>query len=114
MSRRHSTRRQSRRAVLWRVFYGSEELAGEGSILDIHETGCRVAGCMPVETGMHLRLCIWPSQNPQDIVVAQGLVTWTKGLQFGVVLSEPFANAAHGASGTEETATDISVPASPI
>jgi len=86
MRRRQSTRRQSRHSVLWRVFYGSEELAGEGSILDMHETGCRVVGCMPVEAGTHLRLCIWPSRNPQDIVVAQGLVTWVKGLQFGVDL----------------------------
>ena len=86
MNRRDSTRRQSRHSVLWRVFYGSEELVGEGSILDMHGSGCRIAGCMPVEAGMHLRLCIWPSQNPQDIVVAQGLVTWVKGLQFGVVL----------------------------
>jgi len=89
MSRRHSTRRQSRHSVLWRVFYGSEELVGEGNILDMHGSGCGIAGCMPVEAGMHLRLCIWPSQNPQDIVVAQGVVTWVKGLQFGVVLDTP-------------------------
>jgi hypothetical protein len=86
MNRRDSTRRQSRNSVLWRVFYGSEELVGEGTILDMHGSGCRIAGCMPVEAGMHLRLCIWPSQNPQDIVVARGLVKWAKGLQFGVAL----------------------------
>ena len=98
MNRRDSTRRQSRNSVLWRVFYGSEELVGEGSILDMHGSGCRITGCMPVEAGMHLRLCIWPSQNPQDIVVAQGLVKWAKGLQFGVALDTPDeqnANSVH-------------------
>lgn len=105
MSRRHATRRQARHAVLRRVFYGSEELAGEGSILDMHETGCRIAGCMPVEAGMHLRLCIWPIQNPQDIVVAGGVVTWAKGLQFGIVLDVPFPKPANRASGTEESAS---------
>ena|SRR5689334_3544959 len=65
------------------------ELAGEGSILDMHETGCRIAGCMPVEPGMRLRLCLWPSKDAKDIVVAQGLVKWAKGLQFGVALDTP-------------------------
>src|ERR1041385_986636 len=86
MSRRDSTRRQVRSSLLWRVFYGSDELAGEGSILDMHETGCRIAGCMPVEPGMRLRLCMWPSEDSKDIVVAQGSVKWAKGLQFGVAL----------------------------
>jgi len=89
MSRRDSTRRQVRRALLWRVFYGSDELAGEGSVLDMHETGCRIAGCMPVEPGMRLRLCLWPSEDSKDIVVAQGSVKWAKGLQFGVALDTP-------------------------
>ena len=89
MSRRTTTRDQVRRSLLWRVFYGGDELAGEGSVLDMHETGCRIAGCMPVEPGMRLRLCMWPSEDPKDIVVAQGLVKWAKGLQFGVALDMP-------------------------
>ena len=89
MSRRDSTRHQFRRSLLWRVFYGSDELAGEGSVLDMHESGCRIAGCMPVEPGIRLRLCMWPSEAPKDIVVAQGCVKWAKGLQFGVALETP-------------------------
>ena|SRR5689334_20717016 len=92
MSRRDSSRRQVRRSLLWRVFYGSDELAGEGSVLDMHETGCRIAGCMPVEPGMKLRLCLWPSEDSKDIVVAQGSVKWAKGLQFGVALEVPFSD----------------------
>lgn len=37
---------------------------------------------------MHLRLCIWPSQNPQDIVVAPALVNWAEGFHFGVALEK--------------------------
>ena len=89
MNRRDTTRGHVRRSLLWRVFYGSDELAGEGSVLDMHETGCRIAGCMPVEPGMKLRLCMWPSEDSKDIVVAQGCVKWAKGLQFGVALETP-------------------------
>ena len=76
MTRRYHARRQSRQALLWRVFYGSGELVGQGSIVDVHKNGCRISGRMPVEVGSHLRLCIWPTDNPTDIVVAQGTVRW--------------------------------------
>jgi hypothetical protein len=89
MSRRHHGRRQSRRSLLWHVFYGSSELVGQGSIVDVHEKGCRIAGCMPVDVSTHLRLCIWPTDNPTDIVVVQGSVMWTRGLEFGLLLDRP-------------------------
>ena len=89
MSRRDSIRGQVSCSLLWRIFYGNDERAGEGSVLDIHETGCRIAGCMPIEPGMRLRLCMWPSEDSKDIVVAQGCVKWAKGLQFGVALDTP-------------------------
>ena len=86
MTRRYHARRQSRQALLWRVFYGSGELVGQGSIVDVHRNGCRISGRMPVEVGSHLRLCIWPTDNPTDIVVAQGTVRWARGLEFGLLL----------------------------
>ena len=92
MTRRSYTRRQSRRALIWRVFYGGGELIGQGSIVDVHENGCRVTGCMPVEVGTHLRLCIWPTDSPTDILVVQGTVRWTRGLEFGLFLSTPMPN----------------------
>lgn len=54
MTRRCHARRQSRQALLWRVFYGSGELVGQGSIVDVHKNGCRISGRMPVEVGSHL------------------------------------------------------------
>lgn len=89
MTRRSYTRRQSRRALIWRVFYGGGELIGQGSIVDVHENGCRVTGCMPVDVGTHLRLCIWPTDSPTDILVVQGTVRWARGLEFGLFLATP-------------------------
>jgi hypothetical protein len=37
-------RRQSRRSVLWRVFYGSESLVADGTLVDMSEMGCHIAG----------------------------------------------------------------------
>ena len=92
MTRRQHARRQSRRALIWRVFYGGGELVGQGSIVDVHETGCRITGRMPVEVGTHLRLCIWPTDNPTDIIVVQGTVRWARGLEFGLLLDRQMPN----------------------
>ena len=92
MTRRLYARRQSRRPLVWRVFYGSGELVGQGSIVDVHENGCRVRGRMPVEVGTRLRLCIWPSDNPTDILVARGTVRWARGLEFGLLLDANMPN----------------------
>ena len=92
MTRRQYARRQSRRPLIWRVFYGSGELVGQGSIVDVHEKGCRVIGRMPVEVGTHLRLCIWPTDNPPDILVIQGTVRWARGLEFGLLLDTHMLN----------------------
>jgi hypothetical protein len=92
MTRRKYGRRQSRLALSWQVFYGSGELVGQGSIADVHQNGCRITGRMPVEVGAHLRLCIWPTENPTDIVVVQGTVKWTRGLEFGVLLDAHMTN----------------------
>jgi len=86
MARRQHARRQSRQALSWLVFYGSQELVGQGSIVDLHENGCRVTGRVPVEVGTYLRLCIWPTDNPTDIVAVQGTVRWARGLEFGLFL----------------------------
>ena len=92
MTRRHYARRQSRCTLVWRVFYGGGELVGQGSIVDVHENGCRISGRMPVEVGTRLRLCIWPTDNPTDILVVQGTVKWAKGLEFGLLLDAKMPN----------------------
>lgn len=92
MGRRTHVRRQFRRSLLWHVFYGTGELMGQGTVVDVHENGCRIAGCMAVELGTHLRLCIWPTDHPTDIVVVQGCVKWVRGLEFGVLLDTRLPN----------------------
>jgi hypothetical protein len=55
MNRRHRTRRHARPALLWRTTYGNRARVGVGIILDMHETVCRIAGCMPKKTGSLMR-----------------------------------------------------------
>lgn len=85
MRRRARGRGQDRQSRCWRVFYGTTELVGEGTVLDLHRQGCRIIGCMPVEIGSDVRLCIWLDQNAEEIAIVHGSVRWVNGLQFGVV-----------------------------
>lgn len=73
-------------------------------MVDVHENGCRVTGRMPVEVGTHLRLCIWPTDNPTDILVVQGTVRWARGLEFGLLLDTHMPNLDQLARQREQTA----------
>lgn len=85
MSRRYQTRRQPRPAIpCWRVTYGNEERVGRGVVLDV-----RITGSMRVKAGMRLHVCLWQSRYPKEMIEAEGRVQWTKGPQFGLVLSTP-------------------------
>jgi hypothetical protein len=94
MTHEDQKRRVSRRLVSWRVFYGSDSLLAEGGMLNMNDVGCHVAGCMPVEVGMRLRLCIWASEGSIEIVVAHGSVRWVKGLQFGLQFDDPLFHSS--------------------
>ena len=88
MNPRHQTRRRPA-LLLWRVTYGNNKRVGVGVVLDMHETGCRITGSMPMEAGMRLWLSLWPNQYPQEMFESEGTVKWTKELQFGLVLDTP-------------------------
>jgi hypothetical protein len=90
MCRRHQDRHPTRPALFFRrVFYSNEEVVGEGTVVDMHTTGYRIAGCKPVVPGMRLRLCLWPCQYSKEMLETQETVKWTKGLQFGLALETP-------------------------
>jgi PilZ domain-containing protein len=83
--------KRSRRRVplLWHVSYGNKDRAGVGTVVDIHEDGCRIAGSLPVKVGLRLHLCLWPTQYPKETLELRGTVKWTNGLQFGLAFDTP-------------------------
>jgi hypothetical protein len=77
-------RKHSRFPVRWPVMYGCEEFISEGTILDVTESGWRVAGAMPVHPGMQVTLHLWPQDKPGRIRVEQATVLWVKGCEFAL------------------------------
>lgn len=81
-------RRNARFAVRWHVIYGTDEFIGNGTLLDLSALGCRLAGTMPVETGMRLSLRLYPQHKDGDIRIEEAHVTWVNGNEFGLELKK--------------------------
>ncbi len=81
-------RRNARFAVRWPILYGTDEVIAQGTLLDLSVMGCRLAGTMPVETGMSLWLRLHPQHRHDELRVEEARVTWVKGLEFGIELKK--------------------------
>lgn len=88
MKKSHAGRRNARFSVLWHVLYGTDDFIGNGTLLDLSALGCRLAGTMPVEPGMHLRLRLYPQQKDGEVRIEEAHVTWVNGNEFGVELKQ--------------------------
>jgi hypothetical protein len=85
MDRTSPVRKHTRFPVRWPVLYGSEDFVSAGTVLDLTQTGWRMAGAMPVQPGMHLTLQLWPiNEAVQNIQVTRATVLWVKGCEFAI------------------------------
>jgi len=76
-------RHHARFDIRWPVLYGNDELLGQGTLLDVSEVDCRVAGTMPVATGMVLNLWVFPPYEAHELYVEEARVLWVNGQEFG-------------------------------
>lgn len=71
-------------AARWPMTYSNDELFGHGTILNVCQLGCRVAGTMTVEEGMRLKLLISPPNKEDALCVEEAQVLWVKDHEFGL------------------------------
>lgn len=85
MDRTSPVRKHTRFPVRWPVLYSSEEFMSGGTVLDVTQTGWRVAGAMPPRPGMRLtmQLCPLDMTGPR-IHVMGATVLWVKGCEFAI------------------------------
>ena len=70
--------------IQWPLLYANNELVGIGTLLEVSSLECRVAGTMPVATGMHLRVWISPTNRNDALYVKEARVVWTRQNEFGL------------------------------
>jgi hypothetical protein len=88
MPRSLPVRRHTRYPVQWPALYSGEDFIAEGTVIDITALGWRIAGPMPVQLGMRLRLHVWPPDKANPIWIEEATVLWVRGQVFGVELNQ--------------------------
>jgi PilZ domain len=68
----------------WPVTYWNDEVFGQGTVLNLSNAGCRMAGTMTVEEGARLTLWISPPTKEDVLCIDEARVMWVHGHQFGV------------------------------
>jgi hypothetical protein len=86
MATKEFLRCHARFSVKWPATYWNEGLFARGTILDISQIGCQMAGTMSVAPGMLLKLWIAPPYGEDTLCIEEARVLWSKDYEFGLEL----------------------------
>jgi hypothetical protein len=67
---------------------GEDVLIGDGTIVDISESGLGLRGDTPVQMGMELTLFLYLPDRDEPLSVMESTVVWSTGLLFGVIFTD--------------------------
>ena len=72
----------------WPLLYANKELVGQGTLLNVSQREWQVAGTMPVERGMGLKMWISPPHRDDALYVREARVLWAGANEFGLELRQ--------------------------
>lgn len=67
---------------------GDDVFIGDGSTVDLSESGLGIRGNCPVNVGMELTLFLYLLDDEEPLFVSEAMVAWTAGSLFGVEVKE--------------------------
>ena len=70
----------------WPLLYANKELVGQGTLLTVSGREWQVAGTMPVQMGMGLKVWISPGHRDDAPYVREARVLWAGANEFGLAL----------------------------
>jgi hypothetical protein len=75
--------------VDFRLMYSAQDdtndlLMGDGSVIDLSNTGLHIQGNTAVEAGLEMTLFLYLPDGRDPLFVLSARVAWSKGHQFGV------------------------------
>ena len=68
------------------VLYGADDFVGQGTLLSVLSTKCRIAGNMPVKTGMSVWVWVYPPFESRELFVEEARVIWQMEGHFALQL----------------------------
>ena len=84
----HEPRHGKRHTVSCPIEYILDEIRYEGMLVEMSRRGWRAQGRRPVAKGTAMTVEILCSNPPHRITIAEAVVRWTDGLEFGVEVTD--------------------------
>jgi hypothetical protein len=72
----------------WPLLYANKELVGKGTLLNVSQREWQVAGTMPVQMGMVLKVWISPGERDDALYVREARVLWAGANEFGLEMRQ--------------------------
>ena len=78
-------RRGRRVGVSCRVFFfGDDDYEGEGKVIDVSTSGCRISSSEDLPLGMLLKLSVFLKDHQWPLRIDQAIVRWAKEGTYGI------------------------------
>ncbi len=85
-------RRQVRRNLSFGLMYsgvsGEDVLIGDGTVVDLSESGLGLRGDVPVQADMELTLFLYLPDRDEPLSILESKVVWNAGPLFGVIFND--------------------------
>ncbi len=85
-------RRLPRENVTFGLMYsgvsGEDVLIGDGTVVDLSESGLGLRGDIPVQVGMEVTLFLYLPDRDEPLSILESTVVWSTGLLFGVMFKD--------------------------
>ena len=88
IERRRLLRKNVSLELMYSGVSGEDVLIGDGTIVNLSESGLSLRGDIPVPVGMELTLFLYLSDGDEPLSILESTVVWSVGSLFGVVLND--------------------------
>ena len=88
IERRRLLRKNVSLELMYSGVSGEDVLIGDGTIVNLSESGLGLRGDIPVPVGMELTLFLYLSDGDEPLSILESTVVWSVGSLFGVVLND--------------------------
>ncbi len=88
IERRRLLRKNVSLGLMYSGVSGEDVLIGDGTIVNLSESGLSLRGDMPVPAGMELTLFLYLSDGDEPLSILESTVVWSIGSLFGVVFND--------------------------
>lgn len=88
IERRNQVRRNLAFGLMYSGVSGEDVLIGDGTVVDLSESGLGLRGDVPVQVGMELTLFLYLPDRDEPLSILDSKVVWSAGPLFGVMFSD--------------------------